>query len=84
MFKRIRAYYSQEATSRRAVEREWLKPRRGDRRDFLPSPVTPVRKAPPGGNFRREALFAVLPTRGGGRVASGDEMTKNVDDREKL
>ncbi len=61
-----------------------LKPRRGDRRDFLPSPVTPVRKAPPGGNSRREALFAVPPTRGGGRVASGDEMTKNVDDREKL
>ena len=25
MFKRIRAYYSQEATSRRAVEREWRK-----------------------------------------------------------
>lgn len=27
MFKRIRAYYSQEATSRRAVEREWRKQR---------------------------------------------------------
>ena len=27
MFKRIRAYYSQEATSRRAVQREWRKQR---------------------------------------------------------
>ena len=27
MFKRIRAHYSQEATSRRAVEREWRKQR---------------------------------------------------------
>ena len=27
MLKRIRAYYSQEATSRRAVEREWRKQR---------------------------------------------------------
>ena len=73
MFKRIRAYYSQEATSRRDVEREWRNQREvpgstGSRQvDEIKAiyfrPLEPlITKGTPAGTSSRGALVSCPPT----------------------